>query len=484
MPRSGLPEKMLIGGQLVASASGEWLESVNPFDESYLGRVPMAGPEDADRAVKAAADAAPGWAEMTPGEREKIMREFAERISERAEDFLNIEVRDTGNTITPMRKDVAMGVELLNYYAGLGYEAKGDTIPSSRNNLHVTIREPFGPVVKITPFNHPILFAISKTAAPLAAGNTVIVKPSETSPLSTALLAEVARDVFPAGVFNIVTGLGSVVGDALVRHPDIWRIGFTGSVATGLAIQRSAAEVGVKRVSLELGGKNPFIAFPDVDPARLAEAAVGGMNLTWQGQSCGSTSRLLLHEDIHDEVLERIEAIVSLLRLGNPMDDDTQMGPVNSRSHHGRVMDLIEIANQDGAKLVTGGGRPRGAEFERGYWVAPTIYSDVDADMRIAQREVFGPVLSVLKWRDYEEAIKVANATQYGLTAAIWTSDITTAIKAARGVQAGFVWVNGTSAHFTGVPFGGYKNSGVGNEESIDELLSYTQTKTINFMTS
>jgi aldehyde dehydrogenase (NAD+)/betaine-aldehyde dehydrogenase len=475
-------ELMLIDGELVASESGEWLDSTNPADERPLGRVPLANKRDADKAVAAAVAAAPGWAATTPTEREQYMREFARRIGELSREFLEIEVRDTGNTIKPMRGDVQISVNSLHYYGGLAHEVKGETIPATSENLHITIREPFGPVLRITPFNHPLMFAVSKTAAALAAGNPVIVKPSETSPLSTALLATVAKEVFPKGVFNIVTGLGMTVGDALVRHPDIWRIGFTGSVPTGLAIQRAAAEVSVKRLTLELGGKNPLIAFPDADPEEVAVAAVRGMNFSWQGQSCGSTSRLMLHEDIHDEVLARIEAIVSALRIGDPLSEDTDMGPINSAAHYQRVMKMIGVAQEGGARLVTGGDRPAGNEFRKGFWVAPTVFAGVTGDMRIAREEVFGPVLSVLKWSSVEDAIRVANSVEYGLTASVFTKDIKQAVRTARAVQSGFVWVNGTSSHFTGVPFGGYKNSGVGNEEGIEELLSYTQTKAINFI--
>lgn len=482
MTFGAIPERMLIGGELVESAGGEWLASVDPATEEPLGRVPLGNAEDARRAAAAARAAALGWAALTPSERSEILRRFAHAIEARAENFLHLEVRDTGNTIVPMRNDVRFSVDSLTYYAGLAHELKGETLPASAKGLHLTLREPFGPVLRITPFNHPLMFAVSKTAAPLAAGNTVIVKPSETSPLSTALLAELARDVFPAGVFNIVTGTGPGVGDALVRHPDIWRIGFTGSVRTGMAIQRAAAEVSVKRISLELGGKNPLIAFPDCDPAEIAEAAVRGMNFSWQGQSCGSTSRLLLHEDIHDEVLARVEARVSGLRLGDPMDEATEMGPVNSAGQYSRIMDFIDLARTDGARLVAGGGRPAGARFERGYWIAPTVFAGVEGDMRIAQREVFGPVLSVIRWKTPEEAIRIANSTEYGLTASIWTGDLNQALSTARAVQSGFIWINGTSMHFTGVPFGGYRNSGLGNEEGLEELLSYTQVKSVNVM--
>jgi len=475
-------DRMLIGGELVASEAETWNESINPATEEVIGRVPAGTAVDVDRAASAAQAAWPLWAARTPAERAEIMRAFGQCILARAEEILQVEVADTGNTITPMRGDVRMAVESVNYYAGLGHELKGETLPATSANLHLTLREPYGVVARIVPFNHPIMFAVARTAAALAAGNAVIVKPPETSSLSAMLLAEIARNALPAGVFNIVTGDGRTVGDAIVRHPAIKRIAFIGSAATGRAIQRTAAEVAVKHVTLELGGKNPMIVFPDNDPDEIARAAVGGMNFTWQGQSCGSTSRLLLHDDIHDTVLERITARVAALRVGDPASAETDMGPVNSRLQLGKVMSFIEQAKSEGARLITGGGRPKGSGFARGFWVEPTVFADVAPGTRLWQEEVFGPILSVCRWRTLDEAVTLANSTEYGLTAAIWTRDIKMALNTARRVRSGHIWINGYSAHFLGVPFGGMKNSGVGREEGFEEMLSYTETKTINIM--
>ena len=410
------------------------------------------------------------------------MRAFGQAVKARAEEILHVEVADTGNTVTPMRGDVGMAVESLDYYAGLIHELKGETIPATPENLHITLREPYGVVARIAPFNHPLMFAVARTAAALAAGNAVIVKPPETSPLSAMVLGEIAREALPAGVFNIITGTGATAGDAIVRHPDIKRIAFIGSPGTGRAIQRAAAEVAVKHVTLELGGKNPLIAFPDTDPDVIAAAALRGMNFTWQGQSCGSTSRLLLHEDIHDAVLERVVERVSKLKLGDPADPRTQMGPLNSRMQHEKVLAFFELAKADGARLMTGGQRPAGALFQKGFWAEPTVYADVKPGMRLWQEEVFGPILSVGRWKTVEEAVELANSTEYGLTGAVWTNDIRNALNVARRVRSGHMWINGCSNHFLGVPFGGMKNSGVGREEGIEEMFSYTEAKTINIM--
>jgi len=473
---------MLIGGSLVESESGQWDDSINPATEEVIGRAPASTRRDVDRAVVAAEEAWPAWAAKTVSERSEILLALARGLEDRADELLGVEVADTGSTITPMRGDVRMAIDALKYFAGLGYEIKGESIPATPQNLHFSIREPYGVVGKIVPFNHPIMFAVSRAIPALVAGNAVIVKPAETSPLSTLILAEIAQSVFPAGVFNIVTGKGATAGDAIVRHPKIKRLGFIGSVPTGLAIQRAAAETCVKNVTLELGGKNPMIVFPDVDVDEVAQAAVNGMNFSWQGQSCGSTSRLLLHEDIHDAVLERIAKIVSSMRVGDPMDERSQMGPINSAGQYAKVLKYVKVALDDGAKLVTGGRRPPGGEFKAGFWVEPTVFSGVTAEMRIAQEEVFGPILSVIRWTNVEDALAIANSTEFGLTAAVWTNDVNSALWTARRVRSGYIWINGTSAHFLGTGFGGYGNSGVGREEGLDDVLSYTESKTIHLM--
>lgn len=472
--------KTLIGGRLVGSSSGEWLESVNPANEDVIGHVPLCGKADVDLAVEAAEGAFTKWSALSVQERAGRIHELARRLQSRSAEILEVEVADTGSTVGKLTGDVGHAVGALEQFAGLGLEIKGETIPASARNLHLTVREPYGVVGRIAPFNHPIYFASGGIAAPLMAGNTVVVKPPEQSPISSTILSEICAEVFPPGVVNIVPGLGAGAGDALVRHPAVRRIGFIGSVPTGLAIQRAAAEVCVKHVSLELGGKNPMIVFPDVDVEEAVNAAVGGMNFAWQGQSCGSTSRLLLHESLYDNFIERVKIKVEALRLGDPALQSSQMGPINSASQYQRVLRYVGFGKEDGATLLTGGKRPDGAEFARGYWVQPTVFAGVTPDMRLAKEEIFGPVLSILRWSTVEEAIRIANSTEYGLTASIWTNDIKQALRTAKAVQSGYIWVNGASAHYRGTPFGGFKNSGTGREEGIEELLSYTQIKAIH----
>jgi acyl-CoA reductase-like NAD-dependent aldehyde dehydrogenase len=474
--------RMLINGDLVDSESRELLETVNPATEESLGHVPAASAADVDRAVAAAEAAHPAWAALEPKERSKLVRKLAQAVRDNFDNILRIEVVDTGNTIAKMRADVATAGDTLDFYAGFATEIKGETIPASGKNLHFTIREPYGVVGRIIPFNHPIKFAANALAAPLMAGNCVVLKPPETSPLSATILGEICRQVLPPGVVNIVTGYGLPAGDAIARHPKVKRLAFTGSVPTGRAIQRAAAEGGIKHVTLELGGKNPLIAFPDMDPDKIAQIAVAGMNFAWQGQSCGSTSRLLLHESLYKPVLERVVERVAALRLGDPLDDKSQMGPINSKRHYERVCAMVESGRAEGARLMTGGKRPNGSEFKRGYWLEPTVFADVRPTMKIAREEIFGPVLSVFSWKDENEVIALANATEYGLTASIFTNDIKTAFRAARAVKSGYVWINGASGHFYGTPFGGFKNSGLGREEGIDELLSYTEVKTVHVL--
>lgn len=473
---------MYIGGEFVASESGEWMESVNPSTEEVHGRVPAGSVEDVNRAVAAAKAAQPEWGAKSVFERGALMRELAAAIRASEEAVVPMEAADTGNTIASLGNDIVLVAGYVDFMAGLGTEIKGESVPATPQNIHFTMREPYGVVGRIVPFNHPFLFAGAHLAAPLMAGNAVVLKSPDQSPLSATVMAEICQRVLPPGVVNIVSGQGIVVGDAIVRHPDVQRIGFTGSIPTGMAIQRAAAEVAVKHISLELGGKNPFIVFPDADVETVANAAVAGMNFAWAGQSCGSTSRLMVHESLYDAVIERVVERVGRIKVGDPLDTASEMGPVNSEGHYRHVVALIESAREQGAKLLTGGERPEGEEFKRGYWIRPTVFGDVTMDMRIARDEVFGPVLSVLRWSDTSEAIEMANGTEYGLTAGIWTNDVTTAMRTARQIESGCVWINGGGRHFMSTGFAGYKNSGIGREECLDELLSYTQSKSIHII--
>jgi acyl-CoA reductase-like NAD-dependent aldehyde dehydrogenase len=473
--------RMLIGGELVESKGGEWLESINPADESQLGRVPMGNAADMADAVAAAEKAQPAWAALTMAQRAEYIHKLGDALLARTDEIAKIESLDTGNTIGPMKRDVRTAVDRMRFAAGLAYEIKGETVPATSGNIHMTIRVPYGVIGRIIPFNHPIGFAASRIAPAIISGNAIVVKPSEQSPLSSSILAEICKAIMPPGVVNIVTG-GRETGETLVRHPRVKRIAFIGQPASGMAIQKAAAETAVKHVTLELGGKNPLIAFPDADLEKVAACAVGGMNFGWQGQSCGSMSRILLHESIYDAVVERILERVRKIKVGHPLDPATNMGPVNNKQQYNKVQFYIDLGKKEGAKLLHGGGVPKGEEFARGFWIEPTVFGDVNMSMRLAREEVFGPVMSVLKFNTEAEAIERANAIELGLTAAVWTNDINRALRVAQAVQAGYIWINGVGQHYRGVPYGGFKNSGIGREEGISELLSYTEEKVINIV--
>ncbi len=473
--------RMLIDGNLVKSSGRQWIMSVNPATEMPIGKVPLGNAVDVDAATEAAIRAQKQWKTTAISTRAALINKIADAIEARSEEIAQLETRDTGNTLGPMRRDVSVAVERMRLAAGLGYELKGETIPASPGGLHFTRRVPYGVIGRIIPFNHPIGFAASRLAPALMAGNSIIIKPSEQSPLSACILAEICAELAPPGLINIVTG-DAATGRAIARHPKIKRLAFIGSVATGMGIQRDAAEVAVKHVTLELGGKNPMIICPDANLDAAAAAAVRGMNFGWQGQSCGSTSRLMLHDDIYDTVLEKVLARIADIRIGDPLDETTTMGPMNSVQQYEKTKQYIDLAKDEGARLLTGGTPPEGPAFKKGFWVSPTVFGDVDMSMRIAREEVFGPVLSVLRWNSYDQAVSMANDVDYGLTASIWTRDLQQAMDFSNDIEAGYIWINGTGTHFRNVPYGGLKNSGVSREEGLDELLSYTEVQAVNFV--
>ena len=471
--------KMLIGGALVESESGRWLDCINPATEEVMGRIPRATAADVEKGVAAAEKAFPAWAGMSMDERAAYLNKLSDRLTARAEEIAGIEAMDTGYTIKRVWGDVKDAAWFLKFYAGLGHEIKGESIPSTAGNYHFTVREPYGVVGKIVPFNHPIMFA-SRIGAPLIAGNTVVFKPPREASLSSCLFAEICQEVMPPGVVNIITGAGSEVGDALVRHPRIKRIGFIGAKETGLQIQKAAADGAVKFVTLELGGKNPMIVFPDADLKKALPAAISGMAFTWSGQSCGSLTRLFLHDSIYDASVKQLAGIVDAMKVGNPLDESNDMGPIIHKAQYENVLYYIAVGKEEGARLVAGGIKPPGDQFNKGYWVRPTVFADVTPSMRIFREEIFGPVLSIIRWTDPAEVIEMANSVEYGLTASVWSENLRTAFNTVRRIRSGYCWINGVATHYRNAPFGGMKNSGIGREEGLDEIISYTECKTIN----
>lgn len=480
-PADVLPVRrgLFYGGAWHDAEGGRSFTSTSPGSGAALGPVADAGQADVAAAVAAAHAAFSGWRDTPPLERARILREFAAVIRAHALELALLDALDCGNPVQAMVNDAAIAVAQIELFAGLVTEIKGASIPMGPGRLNLTSREPLGVVARIAPFNHPFMFAAAKVAAPLAAGNTVVVKPPEQAPLSSLRLAELAGHLFPPGVFNVVTGASREVGAWLVADPRVAMVGLIGSVAAGQAVMRSAAD-GLKPVLLELGGKNALIGFPDADPDAVAQAMVAGMNFAWCGQSCGSTSRALLHDDIHDAVLDLLPGHLARFVPGPPEDWTTTMGALASKAQHDRTLHYIGVARDEGARLIAGGGPPDDPALAQGFFVQPTVFADVTPDMTIARDEVFGPVLSVMRWSDEARMLETVNGLDVGLTCSIWTRDLDTALRTASAVEAGYVWVNEVSRHFIGAPFGGKKSSGLGREECIEELLSFTDLKNVH----
>ena len=480
-PLDALPEHrdLFYGGAWHVPKANTYVETINPGNGAAIAAVASADADDVELAVQAAHAAFVQWRRLKPLERAGMLRHAASVLRTHAEELATLDSLDTGNPVAEMVRDAAIAAAGIEYFAGLVTEVKGETIPMGENHLNYTLREPLGVVARIVAYNHPLMFAAMKIGAPLATGNTVIIKPPEQAPLSALRMAELIGGIFPPGVLNVLAG-GKECGQALCTHPRVRKITLIGSVPTGKAIMKSASD-SLKPVLLELGGKNALLAFPDANIDELIAGAVQGMNFTWAGQSCGSTSRLFLHESIHDQVLDGVVAqIARKHKPGIPTDRATTMGPLVSRVQMEKVLSFIKSAHDDGARLVTGGKRSEDPALADGFFVEPTVFAGVTPAMRIAREEIFGPVLSVFKWSDEDVLFDQVNDVEYGLTASIWTRDLVTAHRAAARVEAGYVWINNSSQHFLGAPFGGYKLSGIGREECFEELLEFTQTKNVN----
>src|SRR4051795_3147649 len=466
------------GGAWHAPLSSREADTINPGTGEALGKVADAGVADVDAAVAAAKVAFKEWRNVLPLERAKMLRRIAEVLRKHAEELAMIDAADCGNPVAEMVSDAMVAAAQTEFFAGLVTEMKGHSIPMGPNAVNFSVREPRGVIGRIIPFNHPFMFCAGKSAAPIAAGNTVVVKPPEQSPLSSLRLAELIDGILPPGVFNVVPG-GKEVGATLASHKDVAMVALIGSVPTGRAVMRAASET-VKPVMLELGGKNALIAYADADPDEVAGAVIAGMNFTWCGQSCGSTSRAFVHEKIYDAVLERVKNSVKRYKPRIPTDPAATMGAIVSKQQFDRVMSYIASAKQEGARLLTGGGPPNDPKLAKGFYVEPTVFADVNMTMRIAREEIFGPVLGILKWSNEATMLEEVNSVEYGLTASIWTNDISTAHRTAAAVEAGFVWINEVGKHFLGTPFGGFKQSGIGREECFEEMLAFTQEKNIH----
>jgi acyl-CoA reductase-like NAD-dependent aldehyde dehydrogenase len=475
---SGLPNQLFIDGRFVDAADGDTLASINPHDNSVLVDVAMAGAVDVDRAVAAAHRAFPAWRNLPAAERGRILLKAADLIESQAEELARVESLDTGHPIRDSRLiDVPRTAMTFRYFAGMADKVQGDQIPVDAGFLNYTLREPLGVVGQVVPWNFPLMFTGWKLAPALAAGNCVVMKPAELTPLSSLLIAALLAEAgIPAGVVNVLPGLGTVAGQAIAEHPGIAKISFTGSTATGRRIVQASAG-NLKKVQLELGGKGANIVFEDAD---LTAAVNGAAFASFhnQGQACIAGSRLVLHESIADAFLEKFIALARSIRLGNPLDPDTEMGPLTSALHRDRVLGYVEIALSQGGELLSGGRSPRG-ELAAGCYVEPTVVRAASWRDRIAQEEVFGPFVTVLTFRNDEEALEIANGTEYGLGGGLWTRDLQRAHRFARELHSGMVWVNCYKRVNPASPFGGNGMSGYGREMGFEVMREYTQVKSV-----
>jgi betaine-aldehyde dehydrogenase len=472
--------EMIIDGRRAEASGGARLDVLNPATCATITTIPAGTAADVDAAVAAATRAFPGWRRVPAAERGRLAGVLADAIEHHAEELAWLDAVDNGSPIRMLRKDVEIATAQLRYFAGLALQLRGESIPApDAGSLDFTAHEPFGVVGRVIPFNHPLMFAATKIAAPLIAGNTVVLKPSEHTSLSALRIGELCSGIVPPGVVNVVTGTGAAAGASLTGHPGVPRVAFTGCQQTGLRIQRDAARHTVKVVTLELGGKNPLLVFPDADVDAAVAGAVNGMNFTWQGQSCGSTSRVFVHRSRYADFVSGVASALEKLNVGDPLSEETDVGAIVSRQQFDRVSGYIRAGAADPrARLVTG-GEP--ADEAAGLFIRPTVFAfdGGDCASEVLENEIFGPVLCVLPYDDYAEVIRSANRLNLGLTASVWTSSLRTALSAARDLEAGYVWVNASSAHIPGAPFGGTKNSGLGREEGLEELYSYTQQKNV-----
>ena len=485
--RAGIPTaavesyQMLIDGEWRDARSGRTFESVNPFTGKPWAIVPEADADDVADAVNAARrafDDGP-WGRMTGAERAALLRRLASVIADNADHLARIETMDNGKLIREMSGQMRSLPNWYNYFAGAADKIHGETIPTDKSNFFVyTRREPLGVVATITPWNSPLLLLTWKLAAALAAGCTVVAKPAEQTPVSTLEFGKLFAEAgFPPGVFNVVTGFGEPAGRALVRNPGVDKVAFTGSTETGISVMKDAAEH-IASVSLELGGKSPNIVFEDADLDAAIAGVIAGI-FAATGQTCIAGSRLLVQASIHDEFVARLVARAREIRMGDPLDPATEMGPVAFEEQLDKIVRYVAIGQAEGAKVACGGKRPTGTGLDRGYFMQPTVLTGVHNRMAVAQEEIFGPVLAAIPFKDETDAIDIANETRYGLAAGIWTRDLQRAHRVAHAIRAGSVWVNAYRVVSFSAPFGGYRQSGIGRENGLESVREYTEVKTV-----
>ena len=475
---SKIRNQLFINGEFVDADDGATISVSNPYDNSELTAIAEAKAADVDKAVAAAKTAFPAWRDMNPSDRGRLIMRLADKMEEYFDELTELESLDTGHPIRDtQRLDLPRTLLNFRYFGGLADKIDGRQVPVEPGFLNIVKRQPVGVVGQIVPWNFPLMFCSWKLGPALAAGNTVVMKPSELTPLTTLRMAELMREVgFPAGVVNIVPGYGHTAGQHLAEHPDVNKISFTGSTATGKKIIE-ASTGNLKRVSLELGGKGPNIVFEDA----TVPAAVGGSAFAIfhnQGQACIAGSRLLLHESIADEFLERFIGLAESIKLGHPLDPETEMGPLTSKMHLDRVLGFLEVCAKEGNTILTGGGQPSDPALKDGCYLRPTIV-EAKPDDTVYREEVFGPFVSVTRFKDEAEAIELANDTEYGLGSGLWTNNLQRAHRMADAIEAGMVWVNSYKRVHPGSPFGGVGQSGYGRDLGVECLNEYTEPKSI-----
>lgn len=470
-----------VNRHLSDSGTGRWISSVDPFTGEASAEVPQCDADDAAAAIEAAHKAfvKGPWATMSATSRGKLMRRLGDLIARDAEKLATIETRDNGKLFAETHGQLRYIPEWFYYFGGLADKIEGAVLPIDKPDLFTyTKREPLGVVVAITPWNSPLLLLTWKLAPALAAGNTIVIKPSEFTSCSTLALMELVKEAgFPEGVINTVTGFGHEIGSALVEHPIVAKIAFTGGDATGAQVYAGAAK-NIKHVTLELGGKSPNIVFADANIDDAVKGAISGI-FAASGQTCIAGSRLLVQRSVYNEVSQKVVDFARSARLGNPTDETTQVGPVTTLPQRRKILDYMDVARGEGARCLLGGRTPDDPELAKGWFVQPTIFGDVSNSMRIAREEVFGPILSIIPFEDDDEAIEIANDTIYGLASGVWTSNIRRAFTMADKIRAGTVWVNTYRAVSFMAPFGGYKMSGIGRESGQAAIDEYLQTKSV-----
>jgi acyl-CoA reductase-like NAD-dependent aldehyde dehydrogenase len=474
--------QLFINGCWEASVCDRFVDVINPATGELVTTVPDADSRDVDRAVAAARASfeKKTWRGMDPSKRERILWNIGDLLAKHREELAALITRENGKTLRESAgADVAPAADCFHYYAGWVRKIYGETIPVDGPFFNYTLREPVGVVGAIVPWNFPLQIAAWKVAPALACGCSVVLKPSELTPLNALRFAEIAMEAgLPEGVLNVVTGNGATTGEALALHEDVDKISFTGSIATARKLLQSSSVSNLKRLSLELGGKSPNIVFPDADMDSAVKASLWGI-FGGKGEVCSAASRLLVHQDVHDRFLEDLTARARKLRVGNPLDPGTQMGSQISARQMDRILDYIESGKKEGARLLTGGERDTDGDKAKGFFLKPTVFSGVKPEMKIAREEIFGPVVSAIAFSDADEAVRIANGTVYGLAAAVWTRDVKLAHRMAAEIKAGSVWVNTYNSFDSGSPFGGYKQSGFGRDLGSYALDQYTNVKSV-----